>query len=236
MEAKPTTEYGKQLKSTLSPALWAARATKAHERVAVVEAVLADANAGEGTVSRESVRRHAPGVHWSTFRHWLRCYQTREGPAWERLLDRRVMPAPWSCPGEWRISLKAAYCQDPAASFDALRKTLRMLHGEGASLGDNTIRRILQESGLWKPHTRTGPVEKVTELHGGGGLVLLLAAELETFRSLGEADFPDPDQFRRYRHFVSPSIRLRARSHRPFVPRIRLSWSLPQPSCARQKA
>jgi len=189
MEAKPTTEYGKQLKSTLSPALWAARATKAHERVAVVEAVLADANAGEGTVSRESVRRHAPGVHWSTFRHWLRCYQTREGPAWERLLDRRVMPAPWSCPGEWRISLKAAYCQDPAASFDALRKTLRMLHGEGASLGDNTIRRILQESGLWKPRTRTGPVEKVTELHGGGGLVLLLAAELETgaVRSLAES-------------------------------------------------
>lgn len=33
-----------------------------------------------------------------------------------------------------------------------------------------------------------------------------LAAELETFRSLGEADFPDPDQFRRYRHFVSETV------------------------------
>jgi hypothetical protein len=79
--------------------------------------------------------------------------------------------------------------QDPQPSFDRIRETLQAVHGPEAVLCDNTIRGILQEAGLWKPHPRTGPVEKVTELHGGGGLVLLLAAELETgaVRSVAEA-------------------------------------------------
>ncbi|MFH1532184.1 MAG: hypothetical protein ABIK09_15775, partial [Pseudomonadota bacterium] len=189
MNTEPITEYGKRIREGLSADLWSGRVRRAHERVAIVEAVLADAEAAGGPVSRESLRRHAPTVHWSTFRHWLRGYQSREGPGWERLLDRRLMPAPWSCPTEWRVTIKAAFCHDPEASYDELRKTLQLLYGEEATLGDNTIRRILQEAGLWKARRRSGPVEKVTELHGGGGLVLLLAAELETgaVRSLAES-------------------------------------------------
>ncbi|MFH1530068.1 MAG: hypothetical protein ABIK09_04930 [Pseudomonadota bacterium] len=189
MKAEPITVYGKRIREGLSAELWSGRVRRAHERVAIVEAVLADAEAAGAPVSRESLRRHAPTVHWSTFRHWLRSYQSREGPEWERLLDRRLMPAPWTCPAEWRVAIKAAYCHDPAGSYDSLRKTLQLLYGEEATLGDNTIRRILQEAGLWKPRPRSGPVEKVTELHGGGGLALILAAELATgaVRSIAEA-------------------------------------------------
>jgi len=188
MEVEPTTEYGIQLKSALTPERWAERVAKAQKRAAIVEAVLADAGEGR-SVSRKSVRRHAPGVHWSTFRHWLRCYRGREGPAWERLLDRRLAPAPWSGPEEWKATLKAAYCHAPDSSFDQLRETLKTLHGEEAVLSDNTIRGVLQDAGLWQPRHGNGPVEKVTELHGGGGLVLLLAAELETHavRALSES-------------------------------------------------
>jgi len=68
-----------------------------------------------------------------------------------------------------------------------IRETLVAVYGPKAGLGDTTLWRVLREAGLWMVGRSGGAREQVTELHGGGGLVLLLAAELETgaVRSLG---------------------------------------------------
>ena len=161
---------------------------KAKERAGVVEAVLAEA--GEDVEARRSsVRRHAPGMHWSTFRHCLRCHRDREGPDWERQLDMRLPDKGWEIPETWRVTVLTLGHQDPQPSFDKIRETLRALHGEEASLCDNTLRKILREAGLWQPKPRGDAAEKVTKLHGGGGLVLLAAANAESgaVRRLGKA-------------------------------------------------
>jgi len=179
MKDEPTTEYGKRVKATLSPEKWIRRAEKARERAGIVQAVLADAGKA-GKPSRASVRKHAAGMHWSTFRHCLRCHRGREGPAWERQLDLRLPEPSWSVPEDWKNTVAILGHQEPQPSFDKVRETLVAVHGEGAALCDNTLRELWQEVGVWKPKLRGGPIEKVTKLYGGGGLVLVLAAAIES--------------------------------------------------------
>lgn len=188
MRDDPTTEYAKRVKAALTPERWDKRVIKAQSRALIVEAVLAEAGES-GEVSRDAVRRHGPGLHWSTFRHCLRCHRRREGPAWERQLDLRITEPSWSVPETWKTTVLTLGHLSPQLSFDSVRETLRSMHGDEASLCDNTLRSLWQDAGLRKPRYGNGPVEKVTELHGGGGLVLLLAAELETsaVRSLSDS-------------------------------------------------
>jgi len=128
-------------------------------------------------------------MHWSTFRHCLRCHHEREGPAWERQLDLRLPEPAVSSPEPWKVTALTLGHQGPQPSFKKVREILRTMYGPDASLCDNTIRKLWKGAGIWKQHRRSGPVEKVTELHGGGGLVMILAAELATgaVRSIAEA-------------------------------------------------
>ena len=175
------------MRAKLSPELWLQRVVKARQRSEQVEAVLAEA--GGGPVGREMVRRLAPGVAWPTFLNWLRCYEAREGPGWERLLDLRYAPPAWETPAAWAAAVKALGLHEPRPSFEKMREMLTRLFGSEARLGDKTLRKILREAGLWEEGPRAGSQEKVTELPGGGGLVLLAAAEAESraVRRLAEA-------------------------------------------------
>jgi len=178
MSDEPITEYAKRLRGELSAERWAERAAAARVRVVQVEAVLAEA--GKGPVRREMARRLAPGVPWPTFLHWVRLYRGSEGPGWERLLDRRVTEKPWRTPAAWESTIRVVGRQEPPPSLAKIREALVAEHGSEAALGDKTLRKVLREAGLWEEKPRGGPREKVTELPGGGGLVLLAAAEAET--------------------------------------------------------
>ena len=189
MEDQTTTDIGKRLKAGLSSACWARRVEKAHQRVRFVEAVFSACGDWDGPVSRQVVREHAPGIPWSSFLHLVRRYRSRDGEPWERMLDRRLPSKGWSPPDAWLSTVRALGYQDPQPSLATIRETLVAVHGEEAGLCDNTLRKILREAGLWQSRQGDGQTEQVTELHGGGGLVLLLAAELETgaVRSLAES-------------------------------------------------
>ena len=136
------------MRAKLSPELWLQRVVKARQRSEQVEAVLAEA--GGGPVGREMVRRLAPGVAWPTFLNWLRCYEAREGPGWERLLDLRYATPAWETPAAWAAAVKALGLHEPRPSFEKMREMLTRLFGSEARLGDKTLRKILREAGLWE--------------------------------------------------------------------------------------
>lgn len=180
MSDQPITEYGKRLQASLADEIWCRRVLDAKERVVQVEAVLTACGGAESAVSRQAVRQFAPGVPWPTFLHWVRRYRQREGPPWERLLDRRLTPEPWRTPEAWVSTVRALGRLQPQPSLETIRSVLIAEHGEGAGLGDTKLREILVAAGLWQPKPTGGLQEKVTKLHGGGGLVLLLAAVVES--------------------------------------------------------
>jgi hypothetical protein len=97
------------------------------------------------------------------------------------MLDRRVPSGPWSTPERWETAVRSLGRQDPQPSLAQIRAALVGEFGPEASLCDNTLRRILAKAGLWIPRLRGGvPVEEVIEVSGGGALVPLLAASLES--------------------------------------------------------
>jgi hypothetical protein len=187
----------KQLQQQLSPSSWAKRVAEAHRRLAVVEA-LKQAQPTE-PLSRALVRRVAPGVAWATVRHWWRWYHEREGEPWERLIDRRVVGTPCQIAEAWKQRVRLLGEVEPLLSWEQLRAALVAEYGAEAGVSDSTLRRILLEAGLPVQGRRgpppvavadAGPVPApVTQLSGGGGLVLVLAAMLESgvLREMAEA-------------------------------------------------
>lgn len=178
MEYKPTVKKTRLLKKKLSTERWEKRVSVAVKRLAKVEAVVGDS--ADSMLSRETVREKVPGEHWSNIRRWVTWYWEREGEAWERMLDLRSAPSAWETPESWKAIVRVLGRQDPQPSLAKLRSELVAEHGTSAKLCDKTLRNILREAGLWEGGSRGGLRETVTELSGGGGLVLLTAAASES--------------------------------------------------------
>jgi len=181
------------LKESLSDERWEARVKRAFERLGVVESLLS--KAGAGPVTRKHVRQSEPPLKWPTFRNWQRWYRTREGPVWERMLDRRL-PRGKDTPEWLRGTVRTLARQEPPPTLAKIRELLVEEYGEKARRSDNTLRGILAEAGLRaakevgeETEKKSDVLEKVTELSGGGGLVLLSAADAMTgaTRQLAEA-------------------------------------------------
>jgi len=174
---EPTTETTRRLQEHLSPLRWQARIERAEERARAVEELRR--RVGEGKLGMPAVREVDPELTWTTARRWWEWDTEREGEPWERMMDRRMPPKPWKTPKTWEAAIRALGRQEPQPELSEIRDLLAAEYGPRARLCDNTLRRILREAGLWTPSSRRGR-EKLTELNGGGALVLLLAACIET--------------------------------------------------------
>ena len=72
--------------------------------------------------------------------------------------------------------------QQPSLTQTEIREALVAEFGPDAMLSDSTLRRYRSDIGCHNQHLPSNRIkEQVTELSGGGGLVLLLAAMIETF-------------------------------------------------------
>src|ERR1035441_9515598 len=89
--AEPVTERVFQLRRRVGPRRWDRVAGEAQERLRVVKEMQQRA---PGESRRKRLARIAPKVHWSTYSHWRRKFEVRDGPEWERLVDTRVPPSP----------------------------------------------------------------------------------------------------------------------------------------------
>ena len=168
-----------RLRERLAQSRWERRVAEACRRAALVERLVAECPGL--SLQRAAVAKVAPGLHWSTARNWWKRHHTQSGAAWERQIDLRLPPAPWSAPEAWRIAVQVAGRQVPTPTCDEIRAVLAAQFGKEARLGNGTIRSILKEVGLAPGSLRpSGEEDERVELPGGGGLVLLLAAAQET--------------------------------------------------------
>jgi len=178
----PETEEARTLQAKVGERRWSLISSDARRKAALVEAVIeAHATGEHGWM--EALRQAAPDVPWSTFVNWRRRYQTRSGPAWERLLDARVPPTPARIAEEVRSAARALRVADPHINTEKAQEGLKALFGEAFTISAASLRRLWSESGLGfagRGQAGTGVRETVEEYHGGGGLALLLAADIET--------------------------------------------------------
>lgn len=176
---EPSTEPVRQLQTHLSPTCWERRIERAQYRLSVVESLRGQHPSGP--LSRAGVRAAAPGVLWANARRWWTWYHTRGGEPWERMMDRRLPKRPWETPAPWKSVVRALGSQRPAPGLEQIREALVAEFGSEAALSDATLGRILQAAGLEPRSARCCQREEaVTELSGGAGLVLLLAALIDT--------------------------------------------------------
>lgn len=179
MNIKISCDRLRDLQAHLSPERWEARIKQAHQRLAVVEALRSHNPTGK--LSRASVRAVAPKESWSSVRRWWKWYHTRECEPWERMVDRRKPNKPWETLEPWKNVIRVLGRQQPQPSLEQIRQALITEFGSQAALNHATLRRILKEADLQPLTLHRGQlVEQVTELSGGGGLLLLLAAIHET--------------------------------------------------------
>jgi hypothetical protein len=179
MNYEASTEPVRQLQTHLSPTCWERRLEQAQYRLSVVESLRRQHPSG--SLSRAGVRAAAPGVLWANARRGWAGYHTRAGEPWERRVDRRLPERPWETPAPWKSVVRVLGSQWPAPQFGQIRAALVAELGPEAALSDATLRRILQAGGLDRRSAgQAQEVERVTELSGGGGRVLLRAALIET--------------------------------------------------------
>jgi len=184
---EPETDTARGLREQMSAARWESVVGEALERVRVVEEVRARRQE-TGESWRKCLSAVAPDTGWSKFSHWRRRYDKVEGPAWERLLDRRV-PPPRVVGEKVAMAARALRRANRSISCEAAREILRQEFGAELTASDTWLRRQWAAAGL--RYVRSAGLglmrevgEEVEELHGGGGLALLAAADAETSSSL----------------------------------------------------
>ena len=188
-EHEPQTAGAKRVREQVPPEQWAEKVREAEERLRLLRAVAARREES-GESWRKCLAAVAPDTGWSKYRHWCRCYAGREGPAWERVLDRRVAPPP--APSIPEAVLRAA-CMlrrlDRSINCEDTRRLLREEFGAEFQVSDAWLRRRWAEAGLGHvPKDDCGPVgERVEHFHGGGALALVAAADAETGVSMALA-------------------------------------------------
>jgi len=172
--ARPT-DVTRRLRDALSAERWEARVEEALARRELLDAVRGVHP--DGQIGRAELREVDSTEHWSNLRRWDGWDRQRTGQPWERMLDLRLPPCPWQTPQSWELTVRILGRQEPQPGYDQMREVLVAEFGSEARLSDATLGRILQDAGLPRPvGRRTGPVETVEHLPGGGGLVLLTAA------------------------------------------------------------
>lgn len=177
---EPVTEEARRLRSLVSPRRWRTIVEDALEKARIVREVF-DLHEQAGEQRLPSLKKIAPEVGWSCFEHWRRRWQSGDGPAWERLLDRRVPPRPEKTPSDVSAAAVILRHADPKMNREKARKHLVKQFGEKGELSDTTIQRLWSAAGLTHPgNGDAGRFEKVERFHGGGGLALIAAAALET--------------------------------------------------------
>ena len=176
------TERTRGIHARVSPARWKQIVTRAHERVAVLTQMAAEA-------SGESLRRRlggiSPAVHWPTYLHWRRCAERHEGAPWERQLDGRVAPEPDRVSAELRMVVCLARRLRPEVSpEEAQALAIAELGSEKGKISPASVKRIWKAAGLSRAPGRAavvgGPAEEVTRFHGGAAFAFLAAAAAET--------------------------------------------------------
>lgn len=173
-----STEQIQKLQSQLSPACWEQRVEQARYRLSIVESLLN--HHPSGCLSRAGVREVAPGVSWGNARRWWDWYHNREGEPLERMFDRRQPEKSWEVPVAWKSVVHVLCRQQPSLTFEEIREALVAEFGQDAMLSDSTLRRIFRDIGFHNRSFSSHTTERVTELSGGGGLILVLAAMIET--------------------------------------------------------
>ena len=184
---EPETDRARGLREQMSAARWESVVGEALERVRVIETVrVRRQETGESW--RKCLSAVAPETGWSKYSHWRRRYEEVGGAAWERLLDRRV-PPPRVVGEKVAMAARALRRANRGISCEAAREVLRQEFGGELTASDTWLRRQWAAAGL--RYVRSAAMglmrevgEEVEELHGGGGLALLAAADAETGSSL----------------------------------------------------
>jgi len=161
--------------------------TEALERVVFIEDVRAR-RADTQESWKKCLKALGPSVGWSKFLHWRRRYDKGDGPAWERLLDRR-MPPLRAVPTSVAQAARTLRRANPSITCEAARALLRLEFGDSLSVSNTWLRRQWSAADLRFERRGTrrlgGAVaEEVEEFHGGAGLALIAAADIETGASL----------------------------------------------------
>jgi len=173
----------------MRPARWEASVGEALRRVAIMEAVAALRVTGKSW--RTCLSEVAPDVGWSKYLHWRRRYDSRDGPAWEALLDRRVPPPRPRVDDAVSRAARALRRSDRSINVETARILLREEFGPDLEVSDTWLRRRWAGAGLqYVPKSEEGKAvgEEVEEYHGGGGLALIMAADIEVGASLKLAE------------------------------------------------
>lgn len=180
-EQAPETAKAQELRAKVGGERWQRLVAEARSRADIVTKAI-EVHDNEGLTWVEAVRVTAPELHWSTFVHWRRRYWERSGPDWERLLDERVPPEPSKIPEDVRASARALRVAKPSINAEEAEEALKKLFGADFSISAASLRRIWADAGLpyVRPQGGAEPGETVEEYHGGGGLALVLAADIET--------------------------------------------------------
>jgi len=188
-EQEPQTIRGRQLREGMRPARWEASVREALRRVEIVEAVAALRVTGKSW--RTCLSEAAPDVGWSKYLHWRRRYDSRDGPAWEALLDRRVPPPRPRVDDAVSVAARALRRSDRSINVETARILLREEFGPELEVSDTWLKRRWADAGLqYVPKAEEGKAvgEEVEEYHGGGGLALIMAADIEVGASLKLAE------------------------------------------------
>jgi hypothetical protein len=178
-QPQPTTPAIEALRRRLSPECFAWRVREAQRKAQVVEA-LGAADPTQRRPSRAALRE-LPSLDRTNVLRWWRQYRELPGEPWERLFHRLPPTQLWEVPAAWRHAVQALGHQESPPTWEQIREVLVRQFGPAARLCRNTILKVLADKELaagTPPPAR--PVETVVELTGGGLLVLLLAAALET--------------------------------------------------------
>ena len=187
--SEPQTALGKALRNQMSAERWQREVEASLARAAVLEAVAARREE-TGLSWRRALAAVTPDVSWPTYRAWRRKHDRLQGPSWERLLDERLPPSTAlaeSIEAAARMLRKA----DPTVTTKAARGHLVEEYGEAGAVSDAKLRRIWVAAGLNNPpgpppgksgvvSVRPAQGETVESFHGGAGLALLSAADVET--------------------------------------------------------
>ena len=175
-EHEPTTTAIRRLRACLSEQEWQKRTLKADERYLVIEKLQEAASGDKLRVG--AIQQLAGNLPRTTVRRLWGRYNTRDGEPWERLMDRRLPPEAKKTPDNWEAAVRALGRQEPQPDLCRIREILVAEYGPTAAVCDNTLKRILRDADLWRPKPRGW--EHVVEMNGGGVLVPVLAACIES--------------------------------------------------------
>jgi hypothetical protein len=177
---EPVTREALQLRARMSHKRWERIVRDALEKVRVVNEIENEQH-HSGDSRRKCHGRVAPEVTWSRYLHWWRRWKLGEGLEWERLLDRRVPPAPAATPEDIQTAAVALRRAAPNIDCSTAGKHLMDQFGKRGKLSESTLRRIWSAAGLTHPGQGDAcRFEKVETFYGGGALALIDAAALET--------------------------------------------------------